>query len=152
MPDQPLHPKFPVVDGLYQMSPEWAIRLPRPMNRRIEDGSLVLWRPGLTAWIILWGNDEHQPAAERLASVKDEMSHVAFEVAEHIAEPAATLSYRLREQHDRGPVEALYSFTFNASGHVQLAVYFDKPDDLADALALHRGVTPTPPGTRIAHP
>lgn len=41
-----LHPEFPVVVGRYQMTPDWAVTLPRPFNRRTEDGSLVFWRPG----------------------------------------------------------------------------------------------------------
>jgi lipopolysaccharide/colanic/teichoic acid biosynthesis glycosyltransferase len=40
------------------MTPEWALVLPEKFNRRIEDGSMVFWRPGLTVWINVWGNDK----------------------------------------------------------------------------------------------
>ena len=35
-----LQPEYPVVDGTYQMTKEWSIKLSEPHNRRIEDGSL----------------------------------------------------------------------------------------------------------------
>ena len=42
MKDAELHPKFPVVEGNYQMTKEWSVTLPGKFSRRIEEGSLVL--------------------------------------------------------------------------------------------------------------
>ena len=52
-----LNPDFPVVTGDYLLTQGWRVQLPVPFNRRIEDGSLVLWRPDLTCWINIWHND-----------------------------------------------------------------------------------------------
>lgn len=141
-----LHPGFPVVDGLYPMTPTWAIQLPERMNRRFEDGSLVLWRPGLTAWIIVWGNDHAEPASARAAARKHDISPAAFEVEASRRGTTHALSYRLTEQQGDRVVEALYSFTFEEPGHVQMAVYFDDPADLTAARAMHEGVVCTAKG------
>ena len=50
-----LHPAFPIVEGNYRLTREWTIDLPGKFNRRIEDDDLVIWRPGLTFWIAIWG-------------------------------------------------------------------------------------------------
>ena len=55
--DSKLHPDFPVAEDNYQMTDEWSLTLPLPFNRRFEEGSLVIWRPRLTFWINVWGND-----------------------------------------------------------------------------------------------
>jgi hypothetical protein len=55
-----LHPEFPVIEGRYQMTPDWAVTLPQPFNQRFEDDSLVFWRPGITVWTIVWGNDKNE--------------------------------------------------------------------------------------------
>ena len=59
-----LNPDFPIVDGDYHLTGGWHIVLPQPFNRRIEDGSLVLWTGELTFWFNVWNN-------ERKASVND---------------------------------------------------------------------------------
>lgn len=66
MKDVQLHPGFPVVQDTYQMTKEWSVTLPGRFNRRIEDGSLVLWRPGFTIWTSVWGNDKKESAEKRL--------------------------------------------------------------------------------------
>ena len=41
-------PEFPIVEGDHLLTETWAIHLPDEFARRIEDGDLVSWRPGLT--------------------------------------------------------------------------------------------------------
>lgn len=136
-----LHPNYPIVEGTYQATTDWAIRLPEPMNRRIDDGDLVLWRPGLTVWIAAWNNDHREPPTVQRQQVRAEINPDARDITETNAGSIVALSYRLTEQHDRGPVEALYSFTFADCGHLQIAFYFDKPADLAVAARMHEQVT-----------
>lgn len=40
-----------VVQGEVQVAEGLVVHLPTPFRSRVEDGSLVLWRPGLTFWI-----------------------------------------------------------------------------------------------------
>lgn len=132
-----LHPDYPVVSGVYCLTDEWTATLPFEMNKRIEDGSLVLWRPGFTVWIIVWGNDNNQSAAERLEEIKRRADDAATDMSVELKSNPARLSYRLSEKHERGPVNGLYGFSFKPEGHVQLAIYLDRESDIEDAYSLH---------------
>ena len=90
----------------------------------------MLWRPGLTIWLIAWGNDNNQTRAERLASIKDEASPARFDERESVRGGVTRYSYRLRDENEDGPVESLNACVIGDDGHLQLSVYFD---DVADA-------------------
>lgn len=125
-----LHPDFPSVDGQYQMTRDWATTLPEKFNRRFEDGALVLWRPGLTAWINVWGNDLAETAQHRCEEAMTRANSAAFDAKVVSSDQLVRYSYRLREGDDQGAVPALYGFVFGAQGHVQAAFYFDSEKEL----------------------
>ncbi|SEL51750.1 hypothetical protein SAMN05428989_1827 [Pseudoxanthomonas sp. GM95] len=151
-----LHPDFPVVEGLHPLTPEWAITLDAPYNRRIEDGDLVLWNPRITIWMTIWHNDEHASIAERLEDLKQHMSPDAEGVEQ--AQDGETLfyAYRLAEETDEDADEdadeddqrmpGYYGYAFAETSHVQMAVYFDDEADVEIARALHRSLAYTAPG------
>jgi hypothetical protein len=60
-------PGFPIVEGDYALTARWSLYLPEKFARRLEDGSLVLWRHGLTIWLAAWNNDRAESQAQRLA-------------------------------------------------------------------------------------
>jgi hypothetical protein len=128
-------PGFPLVEGDHALTATWSIHLPEQFARRIEDGSLVLWRPGLTLWLAAWGNDSNQTQAQRLAWIKDEASPAGFDVRESVPGGVTRFSYRLRDQSEDGPVESLNAYVIGDDGHLQLSVYFD---DAADAAMAQR--------------
>lgn len=131
-PDDCLHPDFPVVTGDYQLTDTWAISLPLKFNRRFEDGQLVLWRPGITIYVIAWNNDHDEPSEARLAQLKTEISPDAFEAEESQNGTTQQFSYRLIENG----VHALYGFAVDRDGHLQIAVYFDAESDIGVARAI----------------
>src|SRR5687767_2903680 len=100
-------PGYPLVEGSYPLTPEWSIQLPEPFCRRIEDGSMVLWRPGLTIWLIAWGNENSETQAERLAWIKGAASPARFAERETVTGGATRYDYRLRDQNEDGVVESL---------------------------------------------
>jgi hypothetical protein len=61
-----LHPDFPVVEGRYQITSDWAVTLPQQFNRRIEEDSMVCWRPSVTVWTVVWNNNNNESQQERL--------------------------------------------------------------------------------------
>jgi hypothetical protein len=128
-----LNPNFPAVTGRYQMTREWWITLPGEFNRRVEDGSLVLWRPGLTVWVLVWGNDHSESTQVRLDGFRTRKSSLAFDEEMHHDGDVTRYSYRLTEQDDDGPRSALYAFAIGMTGHVQAAIYFDDETQLAIA-------------------
>jgi hypothetical protein len=133
---------FPIVQGDYALTPEWTITLPGKFARGAEDGSLILWRPGLTLWLNVWENDNNDPRPARLDLIKESASPDRFDERES-ADPTATrYSFRLHDENDDGPVESLYAFIIVDNGHLEVAVYFDAPTDEAEARKLAESIRP----------
>lgn len=128
-------PGFPLVEGDYALTATWSIHLPEQYARRVEDGQLVLWRPGLTIWLIVWCNDNNETQATRLHWIKDEASPANFDARESTDGRTTRFSYRLRDENEDGPVESLNAYVIGDNEHLQLSVYFD---DVADATKARR--------------
>ena len=120
------------------MTQDCSIALPEPMNRRVEDGQLVLWRPGLTAWTTVWVNDEEPQA--RLAKVLQGTSPAGYDRKNWSTGNVLFHSYRLDEQSADGRAPALYTAAVGPSSHVHLAVYFDDEGDIASAEQLAHSI------------
>ncbi len=127
-----LHPDFPVVSGPYRITREWSVFLPGEFNKRMEDEDLVIWRPGFTLWIAVWGDDRGSGAADTLAWIREDISVDATDLLEEGAPGLLRLRYRLDEDaDDAGDAEgdervaAYYGFAVSDRSHVQMAMYFD---------------------------
>lgn len=140
-----LHPEFPVVQGTYRLTDDWELVLSEPHNRRLEEGSLVLWRPGFTIWLTVWNNDHRESITQRLSSLKNIISEEAFDLEENVTGTIARLTYRLEESRPEGLVHAYYGFIVGPDGHVQIAIYFDSEGQASAA----RNVLPS---VKIAEP
>jgi hypothetical protein len=130
-----------MVNGEQRLTDTWSINLPELFARRIEDGALVLWRPGLTIWLVAWNNDRSETQAERLAAIKRSASPDRHAEQESKGGGITRYSYRLRDESDEGPVESVYGFVIDDGGHLQLAVYFDDPTEELLARQLVDSVT-----------
>ena len=135
-----LNPDFPVVEGRYQMTSDWSIELDQPYNRRLEDGSLVLWRPAFTIWISVWGNDNSETIDQRVDWIVSESSPDAFDVVSGQKGPVFRHAYRLDEHRTEGPVHGYYGYIVAPDGHLQIAIYFDVRVDSALAKAILESV------------
>lgn len=133
-----LNPNFPWVQGRGNLAADCSIAVPEPMNRRVEDGQLVLWRPGLTAWITVWVNDEEQQT--RLAKIVQGTSPAGYDRKDWSTENILFHSYRLDEKSADRRAPALYTAAVGPSSHVHLATYFDDEKDLASAEQLARSI------------
>jgi hypothetical protein len=141
-----LHPDFPIVDGRYRMTDDWAITLPQQFNRRIEDDSLVLWRPGVTIWIIVWNNDKGESQQERLAWLRVGSASNALETELQTESDITWYSYRLTEFHEDEAVHGFYGFAIGVGSHVQMAIYVDEETELQTAREIFRSLGETPVG------
>ena len=134
-----MHPDFPIVEDLQHITDDWAVTLPEPFNRRVEDGNLIFWRPGLTIYVVVWGNDSRQSPRERLARIWADRSPDAFDILEESSDGMLRDSYRLTEDRGTEPdVHALYGFVIGQDGHVQMAAYCDNEAELSIAKAIWR--------------
>jgi hypothetical protein len=72
---------FPTVDGHYALTASWGIDLPPgTFKRRVEEGAIVLWRPGLTAWIQVGSNDRDEAPEVRAEKLRNGCSPQAFDI------------------------------------------------------------------------
>ena len=131
---------FPLVEGVYRMTEDWSVVLPQPFRRRIEEGSLVLWRPGITSWINVWGNDAGASPTERLSWIQANRAAGGFNEIRADDDGILRYAYRLREDESDERVAAFYCYAVGMGGYVQMAVYFDTETDLPLAEALWRSL------------
>jgi hypothetical protein len=137
-------PGYPLVQGNHALTPTWTIHLPEQFCRRIEDGSLVLWRPGLTIWLTAWGNNNSATQAERLESIRKAASPERFAEQESVNGRITRFAYRLRDENDDGPVESINAYVIADDGHLQVSVYFDDAADEPKAWQLVNSVAVRP--------
>jgi hypothetical protein len=135
-----LHPDFPVVEGTIELTEEWRVTLPGKFNRRIEDGNLVLWRPGITLWIAIWSNDHNETPEQRLHWISEDNNPDAYDRLTETGEGEIRFSYRLAEDSDDDRQPAFYCFAIGQNGHVQMAIYFDDAEDLDTAKQIWRSL------------
>ncbi len=140
-----LHPKFPVIEGKYQLTDNWAVTLAQKHNRRFEEGSLVIWRPGFTIWTTVWNLKEGEKPEALLKRLKEDISKDATDVVESGEGMPLRLSYRLKEESDDDRQPAFYGIAVSSSGHVQISIYFDDPKDLKNAQEIFASLTPMKP-------
>jgi hypothetical protein len=136
-----LHPDFPVIEGRYQMTKDWSVVLPSQFNQRVEDGDLVIWKPGFTMWIVVWGNDKSQSQEERLGWLQSDSSPAAFDKITESSDGVIRYAYRLKEESGDDREPAFYCFAIGKEGHVQMAIYFDSSGDLGAAQKIWRSLT-----------
>ena len=134
----PKSEEFPIVNGYYRMTDAWEILLPLPFRRRFEEGALVLWHHGITAWIRVWNNDKGDSREKRLSRIKRDRSRSAFNEVEELGDGVLRYAYRLVEEN--AGAAGLYCFAISNDGHVQMAVYFDKEGNLPLAEGLWRNL------------
>ncbi len=126
---------FPFVLARIALTENWSLHLPLAFKLRLEDGAMVIWRPGFTIWLTSWNNDKGESIVDRKAHFAAEASPNKFDDRVHEEEGRLYYSYRLTEEADDEREPALYAFTLAEHGHVQMSFYFD---DKADAeLAYH---------------
>jgi len=128
-------PKFPRVRGDYQMTDDWRVTLPDEYAKRFEKGEfgtdLVLWRPGITCWTSVYGQKKGETAESTFKWRKEEVSKEAVQVFEFRDTKPLRFGYLLHEKpKDAQERWALYAYTFGDSGHVLMAIYFDRRQDL----------------------
>lgn len=125
-----LHPDFPIVTGNVVLTKGWRITLPDEFNRRIEDGSLVLWQPELTFWINVWNNDGQASVEELLTRLLADAHPDRHDEQLDRSGGAIRLTYVLAEEDAEGEeaqAPSINGFVIAATGYVQISAYYDSP-------------------------
>lgn len=128
-----LHPDYPVASGVTTLSPQWSVVLPQPMNRRLEDGSLVLWRPGVTAWLSLWNLRSGESPAACIERLSAQAPPHRFDVRRWRHGDLQFVGYRVADPGGPAAVPPLYGFAAAPAGYLAMTVYFDDEAALTEA-------------------
>ncbi|MEQ9314277.1 MAG: hypothetical protein RLN72_00410 [Henriciella sp.] len=131
-----LHPKYPIVEGDVPLTARWQITLPQKFNQRIEDGTLVLWRPGLTVWLNAYGTEDGMSIDERIARDRANASDDAVDMEQFESGGVTYLIYRLDHEAESDASHSLYGFAHATDGQIIAAFYFDNEAELSVARAI----------------
>src|SRR5678815_4616669 len=123
--------KFPVVSGALALTDTWSITLPGEFWSREEEGCLVLWRHGLTAWFKVWAPEEPRSQASLLKGIVEDASPERFDERRERRGGVLRFEYRLDEDAEDGRRPALYCFAVGPADYLQIGIYFDSDDDIA---------------------
>ncbi len=142
-------PHFPRVRGDYQMTREWRVTLPDEYAKRFEKGKLgtdlVLWRSGITCWTSIYDQKAGETPETTYEWRKKDSAKDAVQVFEFRDTKPLRYGYLLHEKpEDDRERWALYTFTFGTGGHVMMAIYFDRKDDIETAKKIWLSITETP--------
>jgi len=133
-----LHPDFPTVVGYVDLTDHWAITLSRPMNRRFEDSSVVLWIPDLiTIWVYVV---VVEPDARPHADERPEDRRDAFDVQRWTSGLVSAVSYRVSEPAVDARRPSLTCLASQPGTGLTMAVYFDDEQDVALAYEVVRSI------------
>jgi hypothetical protein len=142
-PDPGLHPGFPIIEGDQQLTANWALVLPARFNRRMEDGSLVIWRPGLTFRINVWGNDNKESVDARRAWILAEADPKRRREQTQRSGTLVRVTYELTEEdpeHSPRRFTSISGYVISPVGHVQITAYCDDSAALATGYQVIRSV------------
>lgn len=141
-------PQFSHVRGDYQMTRGWRVTLPDEYAKRLEEGKfgkdLVLWRPGITCWTTVFNQKKSETPMSSYDWRKTEASKGAVQIFEFRDTKPLRFGYLVQEKpKDDAERWALYTFTFGESGHVFMAIYFDRKEDIEIAKKIWFSITET---------
>ncbi len=122
-----LHPDFPVIEGEYFLSKNWKITLPVPFNRRIENDSLVLWKPGLTFWMEQFGYDSTRSPKERVLTLTHKRNEKASDYKEFETGSLYIAQYFLEEENEGKQVFTYNYFIASEESLLLVCAYADGP-------------------------
>jgi hypothetical protein len=127
---------------MQRISDDWWIGIDDTYRTRVEDGSLVFWRPERTIWISLWKDHDGRTVSERLERWVAERSAGATDLFKQEDNGLIRFGYLLEEPEEGGGQRlGLYSFTVNDSYTVQMVCYFDLKEDLPWATAVSKSLS-----------
>jgi hypothetical protein len=121
----------PIDDGFVKITENWSFDIKSRLLRRLENSSLVVWKPGLTIWMNAY-NSNDLSLEQRIESVMSTRSEAAFDAKELKTNELTKMSYRLIEEGEEGDQPSAYIFGFTEKYEVHLTIYYDDDKYLKD--------------------
>lgn len=122
---------------LRRLNAEWSFQINTCFRGRTEDRNLVFVAPSRTVLISAWGAKKGESPTDRLAWIKKVANPSPVERYEPAHPTLKRFAYLLMETDDeKGARWALYTTTVAPTGgHLAMAIYFDRKEDVEWALA-----------------
>jgi hypothetical protein len=121
----------PVEDGNVKITENWSFSVESRFLRRLENSSLVVWKPGFTIWMNVY-NANDLLLEQRIESVVNSRPEKAFDFKKSKSNDLVKMSYRMIEQGEKGEQPSAYIFGFTEKFEVHMTIYFDDDKFLPD--------------------
>lgn len=129
---------LPVGPGRVQLGPNWAAVSPDDLLRRVDHGSLVLWRDGLSIWIAVGTAEEPWEVAQEVERVRQRRSPDATAESLTTSGGVTKLVYWLTREGQL----SLHGVAWAGAECLRAAITIDSDRDQVDAFAFWDSVVP----------
>ncbi|MBY9005962.1 MAG: DUF2185 domain-containing protein [Candidatus Lokiarchaeota archaeon] len=121
------NPDYPVVENRVQIFNRWEIKIYEKFNKRIEDKTIVLWKPNITIMIDHW-----KPKVSKkqiISQLKERILDNAYEIEEIKFKNFINLGYRINEERPEGLVYIYNVHLVDKGTELLFTFYFDYDND-----------------------
>jgi hypothetical protein len=122
---------YPVEAGKIVVTSAWEFYLRSRMLRRIDDSSLVIWKPGFTIWLNAYTSNNND-VAERIDSILQIISAEAYGLEQEGSADFTKLKYYLVERADGKQQASANLFGFTKAHEIHMSIYYDGDEFLPE--------------------
>lgn len=120
---------LPALPGCVRATPSWSFEASSRLLRRVEEGSLVLWRPNFTIWLNDYSDSLSTTPEKRLARIRTNISYSSRSHEYSSDGGIVRFRYFLSEECETGsPQQACYLFALTDTEELHLSIYYDDPN------------------------
>jgi hypothetical protein len=139
--DAPWPPaREPLVEGPTPVGGPWSISLPERFARREENGSLLVWRPGMQVWIATAPAPAGATRDDRIKAFLAEAPRGHEPPVRRDTPAFAAISYLVVDRSDDGLMHTLNAACFADDAGLTLTIFFDEPHEKARAAEIASAV------------
>lgn len=123
---------YPVDKGTVDITKHWSFDVSSWMLRRLDDSSLVIWRPGFTIWLNAY-TSESDDIGHRIDGIQNTASTDSF--GQERVEQNDGLSkfrYFLVEREEDSEQASAYIFGFAKTHEIHITLYYDDESFIGD--------------------
>jgi hypothetical protein len=129
----------------HPLSDDWVIHINNLFERILEESGDLLYTTGdKSVRIAIWEEDKSKEALyaeyQEVVNTRDQAIAKTLKTFDFSDDTIARVGYLIREDDDGKEYNVLYGFTLADEETVQVALYFDRDDDLEWAIETWRGI------------
>jgi hypothetical protein len=121
----------PVEKGNINITNEWSFDVSTRMVKRIDKGSLVVWRPGFTLWIDAY-KPEDKDINARERKLLDIISPERINFESIRQDQLQKIRYELTEESGEYIQKSAYISGLTESQEIHITIYYDDPKSISE--------------------